>query len=49
MNLYIYCRQDSLTSDQMTVLKRRFSHVEILDRPDYALLFNDEEPINNVN
>ncbi len=44
MNLYIYCRQDSLTSNQTAALKERFSNIKILDQPNYTPLFNDEEP-----
>ncbi len=43
-NLYIYCRRNDLTAAQKKTLKSAFDQVEILSKPDFELLYNDETP-----
>lgn len=43
-NLYIYCQQNDLTTAQKKTLKSAFDQVEILNEPDFELLYNDETP-----
>lgn len=43
MNLYIYCRENDLTSEQKDILRSKFTKVEIIDEPNFEPLFNDED------
>ena len=43
MKLYIYCQQNDLTDKQKDLLKEKFKDVIFLNKPEYDLLFNDEE------
>ena len=42
MNLYVYCRQNDLTTNQLNLLKEKFNKVTILSEPSYDPLFGDE-------
>ncbi|MBR5027101.1 hypothetical protein IKX64_00695 [Candidatus Saccharibacteria bacterium] len=44
MNLYIYCQPNDLSSAQMEALNQKFQAVIILNQPDFAPLFEDNEP-----
>ena len=43
MNLYVYCQPNDLSSAQMEALNQKFQAVTILNQPDFAPLFEDNE------